>query len=456
MKPISAELLLHGIGALAANPQITAVVTDSRKVSEGCLFVCIKGERVDGHDYALSAVQNGAAGIVAQHAVNGVPESQTVLVPDVLDAMITMGGNYRSQFSPVLAGVTGSVGKTTTKEFCYAVLSRFGSAIKTEGNQNNEIGMPNTLFRLQDDTRFAVVEMGMQGLGEIHKLTVAAKPAAAVITNIGRSHLQQLGSRENILRAKLEICDGLPQGAPIILNADDDYLPHAALRADLQPVYVGIASPQAQVRAANLAVIDGATHFDIIDAQYGSFAAVIPAMGEHHVRDALSAYALGTRLGLPAAECARALADYQTTGYRQHIVRHGGVTVIEDCYNANPDSMAASLRCLAQYPAQGKRIAVLGDMFELGSITQSAHREIGALCAELKVDLLLCVGEASAQTADEAEAGGVRCRRCADNAQAVQTLCSEAKSGDAVLVKASNGMHFFEILSGFYAAYPQE
>lgn len=452
MLPVLANTLLNGLGTLAANPQVTAVVTDSRAAAAGSLFVCIAGERVDGHAFAAAALRQGAVGIVAQHAVESVPADKTVLVPNVLDAMITMAGNYRAQFSPVLVGITGSVGKTTTKEFCYAVLSAFGPALKTEGNQNNEIGMPNTLFRLEKDTQYAVVEMGMQGLGEIHKLTMAARPCAAVISNIGRSHLLQLGSRENICKAKLEICDGLPAGAPLILNGDDDFLPHAKLRADLQPTFFAIDNPAADVRAENIETHGNDTTFTLVDKEYGTLRASIPAMGAHNVRNALSAYALATRLGMDAKEAVRALGRYQTTGHRQHVVVHSGVTVIEDCYNANPDSMAAALSTLGSYPCKGRRIAVLGDMFELGEITQSAHTQVGTQAKEAGVDLLLTVGEAARFTHAAAQRCGVQAVHCADNAAAVAQLVQATQQGDTVLVKASNGMHFAEILSGFYAA----
>ena len=206
MQPIRANILCRGLGQVEGDPVVTAVVTDNRAAGPGSLFVCIRGARADGHDYAAKAVQAGACAVVAQHPVQGVPSGRCVLVQNPLDAMIRMGANYRAGFSPVLVGVTGSVGKTTTKEFCYAVFSAFGKTLKTEGNQNNEIGMPNTLFRLDGTTRYAVVEMGMQGLGEIEKLTLAARPCGAIITCIGQSHLEQLGTRENILKAKMEIC----------------------------------------------------------------------------------------------------------------------------------------------------------------------------------------------------------------------------------------------------------
>ena len=214
MQTIPANQLLAGL-TLAEPVTIRAVVTDSRKVEPGCVFVCFPGERVDGHDYAAGAYRSGAEYIVANHPVEGVPADRTVIVPDSGKAMIRMASNYRMLFNPRMIGVTGSVGKTTTKEFCYAVLSAFGKTLKTEGNQNNDIGVPNTLFRLTDDTEYAVVEMGMDHAGEIERLTRCARPSAGIITMIGVSHLENLGTRENILKAKMEICTGLPDGAPL-------------------------------------------------------------------------------------------------------------------------------------------------------------------------------------------------------------------------------------------------
>ncbi len=450
MQPVLSSVLLRGLGALAGDPEIASVVTDSREAGPGSLFVCIRGERVDGHDYALRALEAGAAGVVVQRPVPGVPPEKCVQVPDALDAMIRLGANYRALYSPLLAGVTGSVGKTTTKEFCYAVFSAFGKTLRTQGNQNNEIGMPNTLFRLDKSVEYAVVEMGMQGLGEIRKLTLAAKPAGAVITCIGRSHLEQLGTRENILRAKLEICEGLPQGAPLVVNGDDDYLPGAAVRPDLEKVLFAVENPDADVRA--LDIVSGAegTRFTIADKAHGSLPAYIPAMGLHNVRNALSAYALATRLGLAPAAAAAALANYQTTGHRQHVVEHGGVTVIEDCYNANPDSMKAALAMFKEYPCK-RRFALLGDMLELGGMSAPAHEELGRQAAEAGLTALVTYGPEAARTARAAkDAGLADVVHAEDYQQAADALLARMAPGDALLVKASRGMALEKALALFY------
>ncbi len=451
MQPILANTLVQGMGSLPENPTITAVVTDSRAVHPGNLFVCIKGERVDGHDFAAATLEKGAVGIVAQHAVDGVPPEKMILVPDVLDALILMGGNYRDAFSPCLVGVTGSVGKTTTKEFCYAVFSAFGKTLKTEGNANNEIGMPQTLFRLDETVQYAVIEMGMQGLGEIHKLTTAAKPAGGIITGIGVSHLEQLGTRENICKAKLEICDGMSDGAPLVLNGDDTFLLKAQLPPHVVPVYFAIENKNAEITAREIAGSPSGTYFTICDKKYGVRKAYIPTMGLHNVRDALSAYALATRVGLDADIAAKALSDYKTTGHRQNMVVHNGVTVIEDCYNASPDSMRAALETLADYPTTGRRVAVLGDMFELGSLTAAAHTEVGELAGKHSVNMLLTIGEAMRHAHKRAEMLGVPCTHCADKNDALILLQNYCQPGDVVLVKASHGMAFETILAGFYA-----
>ena len=448
MKPIHANQLLAGL-ALAEPEPITAVVTDSRKVVPGCVFVCFPGERVDGHDYAAAAYKAGAAYIVANHPVDGVPENRTVIVASSHHAMVRMASNYRMLFSPLMIGVTGSVGKTTTKEFCYAVLSAFGNTLKTEGNQNNEIGLPNTLFRLDDSTEYAVVEMGMSNLGEIDRLVRAARPSAGIITRIGVSHLENLGTRENILKAKLEICHGLPDGAPLVLNADDDMLPKAKLPERLNPVWFGIDAPGADVRALKITAGDSGTDFLLSDKENGEFPVHIPTVGLHTVSDALAAYAAATRLGLDPAKAAAALSTYQTTGMRQNIVHKGGVTVIEDCYNASPDSMKAALGVLEGQEAN-RHIALLGDMLELGSVSEEAHRQVGIWAAEAGVDLLIAYGPRSAAMAEAAAEKGVTTLHCETEQEVVGYVRQNVHAGDALLAKASHAMKLDQVLEQFY------
>ncbi|WP_303915060.1 UDP-N-acetylmuramoyl-tripeptide--D-alanyl-D-alanine ligase [Subdoligranulum variabile] len=452
MQPIPANELLAGL-ALAEPVTIQAVVTDSRKVVPGCVFVCFPGERVDGHTFAAGAYQNGAAYIIANHPVEGVPAERTVVVPDSALAMIRMASNYRMLFSPRIIGVTGSVGKTTTKEFCYAVLSVFGNALKTEGNQNNDIGVPNTLFRLAPETEYAVVEMGMDHAGEIERLTRCVRPSAGIITMIGVSHLENLGTRENILKAKMEICAGLPDGAPLVLNADNDLLPTAQVPARLRAVWFGIEK-DADVRAENIVTGAQGTSFTIVDRENGSFPVSIPTAGLHTVYDALSAYAAATRLGLDPARCAAALSNYQTTGMRQHIVEKGGVTVIEDCYNASPDSMKAAISVLKALP-NARKIALLGDMLELGDASEEGHRHTGEWVAEAGIDVLIAYGPRSGAMAEAAKAQGVTTVHCQNEQEVLQCLRQFVQPGDALLAKASHAMKLEELLQDYYAGLPQ-
>lgn len=452
MQPIPANELLAGL-ALAEPVTIQAVVTDSRKVVPGCVFVCFPGERVDGHTFAAGAYQNGAAYIIANHPVQGVPAERTVVVPDSALAMIRMASNYRMLFSPRIIGVTGSVGKTTTKEFCYAVLSAFGNALKTEGNQNNDIGVPNTLFRIAPETEYAVVEMGMDHAGEIERLTRCVRPSAGIITMIGVSHLENLGTRENILKAKMEICAGLPDGAPLVLNADNDLLPTAQVPARLRAVWFGIEK-DADVRAENIVTGAQGTSFTIVDRENGSFPVSIPTAGLHTVYDALSAYAAATRLGLDPARCAAALSNYQTTGMRQHIVEKGGVTVIEDCYNASPDSMKAAISVLKALP-NARKIALLGDMLELGDASEEGHRHTGEWVAEAGIDVLIAYGPRSGAMAEAAKAQGVTTVHCQNEQEVLQCLRQFVQPGDALLAKASHAMKLEELLQDYYAGLPQ-
>ena len=353
-----------------------------------------------------------------------------------------------------MIGVTGSVGKTTTKEFCYAVLSAFGETIKTEGNQNNEIGMPNTLFRLEPTTRYAVVEMGMSALGEIERLSRAARPSAGLITCIGVSHMESLGSRENILKAKLEICAGLPDGAPLALNADDEYLCKAKdqglIPGRLAPVWYGIEAPWADVRAEAIESGPEGERFTLVDGGE-RFAVRIPAMGRHNVYNALAAYAAASRLGLDKAKCAAALSNYEATGMRQHVVKKAGLTVVEDCYNASPDSMKASLAMFSAFDAgSGKKYALLGDMLELGSISEEAHRQVGRWAAEAHLAGLVALGPESRAMAGEAEKAGLAAVHCDTPAAALAALKGLLKPGDALLAKASRGMKLENILKALY------
>ena len=451
MEPISAKILLDGLAAegFAADTTLDLVTTDSREVRPGCIFVAFPGEKFDGHDFAAKALEQGAVYVVLNHPVEGVPAEKTVLCPDSYRAMMTMGANYRRQFAPKIVGVTGSVGKTTTKQMTYAAIAGFGNTIKTEGNQNNELGLPRTLFHIGKDTAYAVVEMGMSHLGEIERLAKCARPDVGIITCIGVSHIGNLGSQENICKAKLEICAGLPEGAPLVLNGDDPFLRKAALPGHVRPVWFSLGDADADVCAQDVHPEGDGMAFTLVDRNAGRFPVQIPAMGRHNVANALAAYAAATRLGLDPKGVIAGLADFQQTGMRQKVVHSKGVDVIEDCYNANPDSMKAALNMFREYPAK-RRYALLGDMLELGGISPSAHEEVGRQAAAAGLELLVCYGEEAKHTAKAAAEAGLKAVHAATYREAADLLLAAMQPGDALLVKASRGMALEKALAIFY------
>ena len=451
MEKIAADLLLKGLApeGFADSQPIGLVTTDSREVCPGCIFVAFPGERFDGHDFAAKALEEGAAYVVLNHPVEGVPAERAVISPDSYHAMMVMGANYRSQFHPKVVGVTGSVGKTTTKQMTYAAIAGFGNTIKTEGNQNNELGLPRTMFRIGKETQYAVVEMGMSHAGEIERLSKCARPDVGIITCIGVSHIGNLGSQENICKAKLEICAGLPEGAPLVLNGDDPFLRKAVLPDHVRPVWFSLGDENADVCALSIQQDEKGMSFVLEDHEEGTFLVKIPAMGRHNVANALAAYCAATRLGLNARRVIAGLADFEQTGMRQKVVHVRGVDVIEDCYNANPDSMKAALAMFREYPCK-RRFALLGDMLELGDISRAAHEEVGRQAVENKVDYLVTYGEQAKRIAVVAAAKGLPTLHTDTYAQAAEALLNKMQPGDALLVKASRGMALEKVLEIFY------
>ena len=457
MEAIAANILLEGlaVNALAqCETPVTLVTTDSREVCPGCIFVAFPGEKFDGHDFAAKALENGALCVVLNHPVEGVPEEKSVICPDSYHAMMVLGANYRSQFHPKVVGVTGSVGKTTTKQMTYAALCGFGETIKTEGNQNNELGMPRTLMRIGASTEYAVIEMGMSHAGEIDRLARAARPDVGIITCIGVSHIGNLGSQENICKAKLEICNGLPEGAPLVLNYDDPFLRKAVLPAHVRPVWFSLSDENADVCALSIRQETNGMSFVLEDQEHGTFVVNIPAMGRHNVANALAAYCAATRLGCDAKRVIRGLSNFEQTGRRQKVVDSEGVTVIEDCYNANPDSMKAALAMFKDFPCK-RRFALLGDMLELGELSREAHEELGRLAAESGLYCLITYGEQAKRTAVVAAAKGVETLHADSYREAADALLSRVQPGDAILVKASHGMALEKVLDIFYAEHKE-
>lgn len=426
-----------------AEKEITEISTDTRNLPEGCLFVAIRGERFDGHDFIPNAIEAGSAAAMSDHAVDGCP---CIVVDDTRKAYLELSGYYRRKFSPILVGVTGSVGKTTTKEMIALVLSEKYNCMKTQGNFNNEIGLPRTLFGMDSTHEAAVIEMGMSDFGEISRLTKAAAPTIGVITNIGFSHIENLKSQEGILKAKLEILDGMSENAPLIVNGDDAHL--VPLRESLsRKVYLfGIDNENCDYRAENISETDGVTAFDICyDGK--SCHAEIPCVGRHNVLNALAAFCIGRLSSMTEIEIISALKKYQPDAMRQNIVKKGDYTVIIDCYNASPDSMKASLGVLSGMKSEGRKIAVLGDMLELGEASEKLHRLVGGYVKDAKPDMLFCYGKDSEYIVKDSN---VPAAFSDDKAVLTNLIRDYMKPGDVLLFKASRGMKLEEIIDSLF------
>ena len=432
-------------GTYSAEAEINGVCIDTRKITAGCLFICIKGERFDAHTFVNEAFEKGAGAVMICEdiEVNGA----FVKVQDTAKALLELSGYYRRKFDIPVVGLTGSVGKTTTKEFTYLVVNAKYNAIKTLGNLNNEIGLPQMLFQIDESVEAAVIEMGMNHFGEIHRLSCAAKPTLGIITNIGVSHIENLGSREGILKAKLEILDGLEENAPLILNGDNDLL--KTVKTDDHRVYFYGIESDADFKASDIKEVNGNTEFTV--KYFGNEQKIeIPIIGIHNVYNALAAFAAGYFLGVDPQAAADALGKYEAQGMRQKSVTINGITSIEDCYNASPDSMKAALQTLAATKGK-KKIAVLSDMLELGDYARQAHYSVGEMAAENKVDYLLCVGTDSRYTVEGARAKGLETAYLFDTKEELcDKLYGIAESGDVVIFKASRGMRLEDVISELY------
>lgn len=449
MKPISANFAaLQCDGKIiCGNPDTTfnGICIDSREGRENTLFVALKGEVTDGHKYIKSAVKKGCSVVLSE--LDEIYDNCCVIkVDNTLKAFHKIAAAYKAQFDVKTIGITGSVGKTTTKEFVYAVVSSEFNTLKSQGNYNSETGMPITAFNLEEYHTAAVFEMGMDAKGEIAALTKIARPDIAVITNIGVMHIEHLGSKENILKAKLEIERGLRRSGVMVLNADDEMLWGCKDKLKHKIVYYGIENKEASVRAENVARGNGIMTFDIV-TPVGTLPAVIYTEGVHNVLNALAAVAVGLYCGIPFAKCVEALKTFENTGMRQKVYDYEGVTVIEDCYNAGPDSMKASLELLKN--KNPRRIAVLSDMLELGKFSEKYHREIGFKAYE-NCDILIAYGDNSAFICDEAKKRGMeKVFYCANSDEAGKILLENAKENDTILFKGSRGMKTEAVLEIF-------
>lgn len=428
---------------------ISSVSTDTRKITKGCVFIALRGDKFDGHDFVKQAIELGAVAAITEKPVEGV---KCIIVDNTKKALADLARYYRSRFNPILVGVTGSVGKTTTKEMIALVLSGKYLTLKTEGNFNNEIGLPHTLLNLTSEHEAAVIEMGMSDFGEISMLSQISRPSIAVITNIGYSHIENLGSREGILKAKLEIIDGTSHDAPLILNGDDDMLANLKDEVNRDIVFYGINNPNVDVRATDIEIKDGVTTF-VITYWGKTISAKLNCVGMHNVLNALAAFSVGIMAEIEPEKIVEKLAEFIPSGLRQSIVKKGEQTIIIDCYNAAPDSMKASLAILSELSPMpgGRRIAVLGDMLELGSMSQKLHEQVGEYVFNSKTDILVCYGNDSKYIAEKAkELGLLNSRFFSDKSETVSYLKEIIKKNDLLLFKASRGIKLEEVIEEIY------
>ncbi|MDI6710571.1 MAG: UDP-N-acetylmuramoyl-tripeptide--D-alanyl-D-alanine ligase [Bacillota bacterium] len=427
---------------------VSRVATDTRALCAGSLFFALRGERFDGHDFAGRAAEAGAAGVVVSREVELPPSAAVLVVKDTLAALQALAAWNRSALDMPIVAVTGSTGKTTTKDLIAAVLGRRWPVVATRGNFNNEIGVPLTLLDLDENTGAAVVEMGMRGPGEIDFLSRLVKPLAAVITNIGEAHIERLGTVENIARAKGEVLEHLPPEGFALLHAGSPYLRGQARRTPARVLYFG-EDPGADYALTAYRPEAGGCVFEA-SCRGRRHAFRLALAGKHQALNALAAVGTGMELGLGPAEVAEGLAEARLSPMRQAVVRAGDLTVINDAYNANPASMKAALGLLGEMAGGRPRVVVLGDMLELGSRALGGHREVGAACAALGLDLLVTVGERARLIAEGAREAGMDPARivcCTANPQAVAALRERLSGREMVLVKGSRGMRMEEIVT---------
>lgn len=437
----------HGSEELK-NIEVTEITTDSRKVSKGSLFVAIRGARSDGHDFISGIYEQGAVCAISERAL---PDNQGayIQVKSSMEAVGKIAAFYRSQLSLTVIGITGSVGKTSTKETVAGVLSQRYRVLKTLGNFNNELGLPLTIFRLTEEDEIAVLEMGISDFGEMHRLSEIARPDICIITNIGTCHLEKLGDRDGVLRAKTEIFDFMNPDGIALLNGEDDKLLTIAGGERLVKFFGKSVRSDVYADSIESLGLNGTRCH--IQTPRGAFEAIIPIPGQYMINNVLAGTLAGLELGMELHEIKAGIEKMQALDGRNKIIHTGHFTVIDGCYNANPMSMKASvdLLCLANT----RKVALLGDMGELGENEAKLHYEVGRYVGGSQVDILLCAGK----LAKEIERGFCEVRPasysvCYDTVeQLIERLPEELCHGDSILVKASHFMDFTRVLNAVTA-----
>ena len=422
------------------------VITDSRKVTSGVLFVALKGEIFNGEDFAADALNKGAAAVLVSRNFDKNLDGVVLKVDDTLTAYRQIAGAWRNRFDIPIIAVTGSNGKTTTKDLTAAAINAFGHVLKTSGNFNNEVGVPMTLLELNEKNLAAVVEIGMRGLGQIESLAQVVKPTIGIVTNVSEAHIELLGSIENIAKAKGELVEAIQSGGTIILNADNRHTAEMKNLAGegVKVVTYGLENP-ADLTATDILIGSVSTEFTL-NYRGKAFDFEIPMLGRHNVSNALAAIAAGLTVGLSVEEIQRGISTLTTTKMRFEVIRRDGLTIVNDAYNASPASMRVAIRTTSEV-YDGRLIAVLGDMLELGEISEKVHREIGAELVENKFDTLITLGELGKFIAAGARDAGLKNVYTFDtHEEAAKKILELDRDGDTILFKASHVMHMEKII----------
>lgn len=427
------------------NTLITDVISDSRKMCEGALFIPIEGDKFDGHDFINAAFDMGASAVLTHKEPELLVGKTIIKVRDTRKALGDIAKFYKQKYNVPTVAVTGSVGKTTTKDMIASVVSQKYRTLKTQKNFNNDIGVPDTIFGLRAEHEAAVIEMGMNHFGEIEYLAGIGRPDIAVITNIGESHIANLGSQEGIFKAKMEITSLFTADNTLIVNGDDKFLSKTKGTGEYKVIYYGIENPDNDVSAKNIVSGGlGGIRFTAVTDE-GEFEVRVNLPGEHNVYNALAAICVGREMNIPMDSIVKGIAEAEITDERLAVERYKGITIINDCYNASPDSVRAAVSVLSKESAK-RKIALLGDIFEMGDYAPKAHYDLGVFIAESGIDMLVTAGENMKQLAKGARDSGMTEVTAFDKTLEVcEYIKDKLGDGDAVLVKASHGMGFSQV-----------
>ena len=423
--------------------EVAGVTIDSRKVEKDFLFVAINGERFNAHQFIPDTIEKGALCVVS-HEDLGDTDYPYILVEATGQALLDIAKLYRDSFDVKVVGITGSVGKTSTKEMIASVLAQKYNVHKTQGNFNNECGLPLTIFEMSEEHQVSVLEMGINHFGEMRKLSTVASPDICVITNIGVAHLEFLKTREGIMQEKTQMFQDMKPGGSVVLNGDDPLLSTIGPVKGSDPIFYGLDPDKNAVYATDVEPLGLKGTSCTIHLPEGSFSCVVPIPGIHMVSNALAGSAVGSKLGLTTEEIKRGIESLPSIPGRNHIIQTDRLILLDDCYNANPVSMKASLDVLNM--GIGRKVAVLGDMGELGPDYAALHRSVGEYAAEIGIDLVCAIGPMSKEIAEGAASDGTKALWFETKADFLAQTKDILKDGDNVLIKASHGMEFPEIV----------